>query len=451
MLPILQICSNPRKQFRNTFCIDVEAEKKFSTFNGYSDDNAWGESNNTDSWVRYALLWRTGVPTAIRSDNDQDNQVVSRRARWCGVVFALSATLTVLNVAPPFDISYRVRSEVVVSAARLDLLEETSQQNAEQVAVGNRKPAQLVGLKVLDTSRQAITGPIASEQEIALVEFDSVWSQMCSKDSHAGWIKAITRSTGIELQNSDLARQHRMAQWELATAEHYKNRHEFLTTETPTDAQSDGKTFSLATHSQPSNVPAGFASFTRPATGASAVDVAVHEALEGDVENAKSNLENTEVAWKELVDQSAGLVEIASEPEVSSQSHGIPIWMTLSILFVGIASGSLAGWIYFRLQSAGGYVPSNVADHLSDLGIPIAGTIHLPLDEQESRDPVSRFIRLLRSLRGILARNLIVISETTLGFWVLLIILRLSVDDLWRQVFVENPLAAFGRVAIGLP
>lgn len=389
------------------------------------------------------------MPAANRSGNIENNKIVSGRAVWCGLVFALSAVLTVLNFAPPFEISYRVRSEVVVAAAKLDQLEATSKKNADQVAMGYIQSAQLVGLKVLDTSSQTITTPIATEQEIALVEFDSVWSRMCSADAHAGWVKEITSSTDAELANSELAKQHRIAEWELQAAEHYRDRHEFLSSEVVEPETDDSQSFSLARNS--STAPTGFASFTRPALGTSTAQLAVQEALESDVANAKSNLKNTETAWEELIDQSVGLVEIASQPEVMTQTHGIPVWMTLSIVVLGICTGTLAGWFYFRLQSSGGYMPNKVADHLSDLGIPVAGRVQLLVDELELRDPTSRIIRLVRGVRGILARNLIVISETTLGFWVLLILLRLSVDGMWRQVLFDNPLAAFGRVAVGLP
>lgn len=387
---------------------------------------------------------------ATRSEISDSNQVVARRAIWCGIVFALSALLTVLNFAPPFEISYRVRSEVVVAAAKLGQLEASSKENASQVARGNLKPAQLVGLKVLDTSNQTISAPIATKQEIALVEFDSVWSHMCSTDAHDGWVKAITESTHAELQDSDLASQHRLAEWELLAAKHYRDRHEFLSGQAPSSDNSGGDSYSLANHSSSSNPPTGFASFTRPASSQGVNDL-VHAALEDDVTAAQEKLEQAAGAWEELIEQSVGLVEIASRPEVITQARGIPVWMTLSIIVLGISAGIIATGLYFRLQSSGGYDPAKVANHLSELGIPVAGHLHLPSDQLDLQGPVGRVIRLLRSVRGILARNLIVFSETTLGIWVLLILLRLSVDGMWRQVFLDNPLAALGRVAIGLP
>lgn len=406
-----------------------------------------------DVLARDGESWSVGVPNSYRDSRDSDGRLLRRHATWCGVVVALSVLFTTLNFFPPFPITYKVRSEAVISASRLNELEEKSRKDLEDLASGRIKPAQLVGLKVLDASSQAIEGPIPAEQDILLVEFNSVWSKHCSSDLHKKWLTAITSEPTDGIDKSEIAKQHRMAKWELEAAKHYRDRQEFLSDKAPLSTKDeDGKTFSLAT--TPNNkVSASFATYGRVVNEPTDAEESPEliASLDTDVRLASNFLEQTEHAWQQLIKKSSGLFQVASQPEIETDTRGIPVWMTLSILVVVTCSGASASWLYVRLQSAGGYTPNAIAQQLANEGIPSAGRISLPSEDDDSKGKISRLIKSTRSLGRLAACNLTKIGEFALGFWVLFIVLRLITDSMWRSVLVENPLAAFGRVIIGLP
>lgn len=386
-----------------------------------------------------------------------------RKATWCGIVFALAILLTVLNCFPPFDIHYHVKTQVVISAKRLAQLEEKAQADRQSVESGNYSRAQLMEVKILDRSTQPMSASAESrlssgaaysdqEQEIVLVELDSLWTAVCSGDVHRKWIDAITHIDSPEIDDSELAAKNRFAKWELAAAEHYANRHDFLESSSSTNPESTvstsgGRTFELV--NSPSGTPATLASFGTPVPATAQPDV--RRELEQQIAAASSLVEETELAWREHIEQSSGMVEISGKPVIETRASTIPVWMAASVLILGLSSGSIASWSWHRLQSGGAYDPNIIATQLEREGVPLAGQIALTGEEPMGNEWVNRAGKKVTEAGRGAARNLVRFSEYVLAFWVALIAIRILLDPMWRGVFYESPLAAFGRVLSGLP
>lgn len=409
----------------------------------------------------FGLVWRAHVGKT--EPNSIDHSQMTRKATWCGIVFALAVLLTVLNCFPPFDIHYHVKTQVVISAKRLSQLEEKAQKDRSAVESGQYSRAQLMDVKILDRSTQPMADPGAlllgsdegyseTEQEIVLVELDSLWTAACSGDVHRKWIDAITRIDSPEIDDSQLASENRFAKWELTVAKHYANRHEFLaasgsTNPGPAKPESSGRTFELASNT--SGTPASLASFGSPVPETAQSEV--REILDQQVAAASSLVEETELAWREHNEQSSGMVEISGTPVIDTRASTIPVWMAASVLILGLSSGSIASWSWHRLQSGGAYDPSMIATQLEREGVPMAGRIALAGEGASEDEWFSKAGRRATEASRSAARNLVRFSEYVLTFWVAMIAIRILLDPMWRSVFYESPLAAFGRALAGLP
>lgn len=404
-----------------------------------------------------------------------ESRRLMRRSAWCGVVCSLAVLLTALNAFPPFNIHYQVRSEIVISESRLEQLQQTVQRDLESVQKGELKEAHLVSARVLDRGFSPTSQLDGTTEDLALVEVNSVWMHRASDDAHQDWLTTLTRSTQPTEDHSQIARQRRTARWEADVAKQYLERHEFLADYSPPSSTGDGRTFELANHR--SSISASLASH-RPAShlpsiqhpnspqealsrspstaaGTQTSPAANHSEarskLAAELASAVQRARETEAALQLQIEQSAGLLQIASPPETTARSQGIPFWMAASVLVLGLATGSLTGWVQHRLQSGGAHIPKHVAKRLEIDGIPQLGEIHIPSDQVLQRDWLDVASRRANEASRRTGRHLIQIGEWVLGFWILFIGLRIIADPMWRNILLESPLAAFGRVLVGLP
>lgn len=377
-----------------------------------------------------------------------DSRLFMRRATWCGVVFALAVLISALNFFSPFEVHYRVRSEVVISVSRIAQLKELVSQDRD--VAEDKAGVHLVGVKVLDDGSRMAPPAGETRHEIALVEIESQWEEQCSAEAHHAWLEEITQAKTRIFDGTDLASQHRLARWELEAAKHYAERHDFLAKRQAPSVTNDGRSFELATASSRVGVPSTLAGYRKGQEISEGAD-AERAQLQEQVQLASQRVLQTELAWREQIEQSSGLLEVTSPMEVATNTVAIPFWMATSILVLGLASGSVAGWFQHRLQSGGVFEPVGVAEQLQREGVPVIGQIELPADHVEQNPWMETTTRRAGMASRRAARNLTRVSEWALGFWVLVIVARLALDPLWRGLFIESPLAAFGRLLTGLP
>jgi hypothetical protein len=384
-----------------------------------------------------------------RSDLTVESSVLVRRAAWCGIVFALAMVLTCLNFMPPIDVHYHVRSEVVVSETRLAQLREQAVRDRQALQKGELQQVQLLSVKVLDLAEpsEAETWTQTTDK-VVLVEVGSLWKGRCTAERHYAWLKNISKLDPIQLSSLPAASAARFARWELEAARHYQSQHEFLCAKelpqpdpTPgSDEQLPGRqTFQLASFSQPVDAPSA-----TPGPQA-AVDFSAE--LSAQIDEAQQRLAHAESSWLTAIEKSSGALQIAGLPVIAPRSTSIPLWLAASVLILGLATGSTAGWIQYRQHSGGACQPCRVAEQLALDSIPIAGTLRLPTVGGDS----STTLALPQQLVNRTARRMTRLSEWAVTFWVIIATGRFFLDSLWRDVLVESPLAALGRLMAGMP
>jgi hypothetical protein len=383
-----------------------------------------------------------------RSDLTVESSVLVRRATWCGVVFALAIVLTCLNFMPPIDVRYHVRSQVVVSEARLAQLRDQAVSDRQAVQQGELKRVQLLSVKVLDLAEPSETDTWTKPTEkVVLVEVGSLWQGRCTAERHFTWLKNVSKLDPAKLTNFPAASAARFARWELEVARHYQSQYQFLCDkQLPASADATGEqegipgrqTFQLASFSQPVDTPP-------TATNVPAVDNTA--SLAAQVADAQARLKQAESSWLSAIESSSGPLQIASLPDIAPRSTSIPLWMAASVLILGLATGTTAGWLQYRQHSGGACQPCRVAEQLALDSIPIAGTLRLPAIGLATSSPLAMPQRLIHRT----ARRLNRFSEWAVTFWVVIATGRFFLDSLWRDVLVESPLAALGRLMAGMP
>lgn len=357
-----------------------------------------------------------------RRELSSDMSQFPRGVLWGGIVFALAAVLTCLNCLPPTSVRYHVHSKIVVSQPRLEQLRQLAASDRAAVKRGEHKRVQLLSVKVLDQSAQPGAGESDDEArgQVVLVEVGTLWNTRCTLERHFAWFNRISQVAPEKLVNSKAAQAVRFARWELATAEHYQAQHQFLVAKQPQLPEEvitpEATPPEVATSTRPTFA---LASYQPEQTGSPATDgaadpsveaahlVEVHQAQQqhtANVARARANLVQAELAWQRELERSSGALQIASVPAVLPRSTGLAWWMSASVLVLGMAAGSLAGWLHLRHW----------------LG-PRTG------------------------------RRLTRLSEWTLAFWVVLAVGRFFADALWRDVLVDSPLSALGRLMAGMP
>ncbi|MEO8269327.1 MAG: hypothetical protein ABI557_06385 [Aureliella sp.] len=424
------------------------------------------------------------MASSNRSQVAVESNALMRRATWCGVVSSLAMILTFLNFLPPVSVHYHVRSKVVVSETRLAQLRDLAVVDREAVKHGEQKPIQLMSVKVLDLAEQEQSVDCEpTKEKVVLIEVGTLWSSRCTPERHFTWLKTISKIDPSRIADATAATQVRLARWELEAAQHYKSQFTYLgekptlaadatinadaiadagkphnTSASPKVEQSDAaaagstKTFQLASYSDSPDSTA--------ANGIAARKQAVHNSpaahsqtagdfglqLDEQIILATEQLKQSEAAWQDAIDRSSGALQIAGLPIIASRSTSIPFWMAASILVLGLAAGSTAGWFQHRSYSGGTYQAERVAEQLALDSVPIAGRLVLAKSEHQTSISSSGPTTLARA-----GHRLTQFAEYALTFWVIIAIARFFLDSVWRDVLVNSPLAALGRMLAGMP
>ncbi len=351
------------------------------------------------------------MASSNRSQTSVESNVLIRRATWCGLVFALAMVLTFLNFLPPVGVQYHVRSKVVVSETRLAQLRDLAMADREAVKRGENKRIQLMSVKVLDLAEQEQSADSEpTDEKVVLIEVGTLWSSRCTPERQFTWLNNISKINPSRLAGANAATQVRLARWELEAAQHYKSQFDyfgekaslFAESEMDTTADSPAPGVSNTTVVGSNSAAAGMrpafqlASFndlskTNAVVQRTTIDGAGHNAHAADgellhnfgrqlneqVALATEQVRQSEDAWHEAIERSSGVLQIAGLPVIAPRSTSIPFWMAASILALGLAAGSTAGWFQHRSNSGGAYQAEQVAEQLTLNAVPIAGRLIL--------------------------------------------------------------------------
>lgn len=429
-----------------------------------------------------------------------ESNVLMRRAAWCGVVFALAIILTFLNFMPPVSVKYHVRSKMVVSESRLEKLRELALADRMAVKRDVDRDILLMSVKVLDLAEQEHSaGSEPTDEKVVLIEVGTLWGSRCTAERHYQWLNSISKIAPSKLSQASAAQAARLARWELEAAEHYQSQFAFLAAkevlppESPVVSASEQSTantaeantaeagkpraFQLASYTEASssspssstpsnssqssyslpdstfvsaiNVPEQSASHTTAENVAkkAAEDARKYELqLNAQVNLAKERVQKTEMAWMEVIEQSSGTLQIASVPVIAPRSTSIPFWMAASILVLGLAAASTVGWCQHRGHSGGTFHARQVAEQLALHSVPTAGRLVLSKSEHQSTITSTGPLTVAR-----VGHSLTRLGEWGLTFWVIIAVSRFFLDSIWRDVLINSPLAAFGRLLAGMP
>ncbi len=416
-----------------------------------------------------SILGEQPLAATVRSETGVESSVLMLRATWCGVVFALATVLTALNFVPPFHIEYHVHSKVVVSETRLAQLRELAIADRQAVQKGEKKRIQLLSVKVLDLAEQTDSlGPESTAEQVILIEVGTLWRHRCTPQRHFTWLSNISKVGPARIASLPAAQTSRFARWNLQAAEHYQTQYKYLSSKQPlledlppvnVASNQSPPGFQLAGFSQPTTTPANRTSemAVQPASAAgseqsSAVGVSnpisnqeFELQLSDQIKTAQEVIKQADVEVLAELERSSGTLQIAGVPVIAARSTSIPLWMAASILIVGLATGSTAGWFQYRAQSGGIYQPQQVAEQLALDSIPLVASLVLP--STDSRLPGAASAEVVR--QG--GRHLGGLSEWVLTGWVAIAVARFLFDSVWRDVLVNSPLAALGRMLAGMP
>ncbi len=434
------------------------------------------------------------MASSHHSQNAVESNVLIRRATWCGVVFSLALVLTFLNFLPPVGVQYHVRSKAVVSEARLAKLRNVAMADRQTVKHGETKPIQLLSVKVLDLAVPEPSAELESANDkVVLIEIGTLWTHRCTAERHFKWLKDASQLDSTQLSGVHAATQARLARWELEAAQHYKSQFDYLSAKpcqlvdssadaTAAAVADSGAATSENSANQASAMevnPAGagehqafqLASYSEPAETSTASEktpgeearqtppVANSEPARGNELNeeferqlteqiaiAQAQVEQAEATWREVVDRSSGALQVAGLPVIAPRSTSIPFWMAASILILGLAAGSTTGWFQYRSYSSGAYQAERVAEQLTLDAIPVVGRMVLAKAEYETCISGNASTFVARA-----GRRLSRIAEYALTFWVVIAACRFFLDSVWRDVLINSPLAALGRMLSGMP
>lgn len=437
------------------------------------------------------------MATSIRSEFAMESNVLMRRAAWCGAVFSLAVVLTFLNFMPPVSVKYHVRSKMVVSETRLEKLRELALADRNAVRQDCAKDILLMSVKVLDLAEQENTAGLEpTDEKVVLIEAGTLWSSRCTTERHYQWLNSISKIAPNKLAQASAAQAVRSARWELEAAEHYQSQFAFLAAkevlppESPvvmaaeqsssnaavssTAAGGKPRTFQLASYTEASSsdpTSTDLPSSTLPnsssadsglteATLTSVVKVQEQNASQSGAEDArkfelelktqvnlaKERVQQTERVWMDEIERSSGTLQIASVPLIAPRSTSIPFWMAASILVLGLASASTIGWCQYRGYSGGAFHAGQVAEQLALHSVPTAGRLVISKSDHQTAISSTGPLTVARIGHGLTR-----IGEWGLTFWVIIAVSRFFLDAIWRDVLINSPLAAFGRMLAGMP
>jgi hypothetical protein len=365
---------------------------------------------------------------------------------WCGLVFALALVLTAINLLPPAPVGYRVSTRMFASPQRLEVLKRKLMAHASAAPGG----PQLLGIDMLDAEPQAVDRAKPLSDPLTLIEVRSLWPTRTDSHQVHQWLNALTEPDQRSLSKVDAANAERFARWEFETAQHYLKH--FRHTRRRFVEQEEGQQATLT--SAADGPPTRFASLSstpsdisQPQTSAAAD--AVEARLVQEVQQAAAREKTIASAAQEQALKLSGILTLAGSPRVRAQPNRVPTAMVLSIIVLGLAGGAIGGWAHHRAQSGGIFYAAEVARSMDDLGLPTLGVLHIAgAGLQATAGHVQRRVTHFR--RWAIQKSL-TLTEWIVMFWCMAIAIRLVLDPVWRTMLLDNPLAALGRLFVGLP
>ncbi len=418
----------------------------------------------------------------------KDNALLGRSV-WCGMVCAVAAVVTVVNLLPPAGVAYRVTNQIVVSPKRYDLLKAELKKPQP-----SSTEATLINVRLLDESpHRRIADPNDSQ---VLLEVSSIWTSRTSMQRVQKWLGSISTLDEHAVSHIEAARVQRFARWEVETREQYLRQHrEALLakrnaeSDSPAsglaDAGSSKYSSNIKLASSPNKPRLKFATLGAGSEAASdaAIDLSSSTAstestsstsTEGTLElsgpqgqedaspsdefekqlqieldaarRAEQNV-TSEVANQAM--QASGKLTLAGSARVHAVPERMPRNQVLSIIVLAFAVGALGGWVNHRAQSGGTFRAVDVSRSLQLLGLPVLGNVQLPTSELAGIE--GEVTRRFTDVRRWLMQQCLALAELAVLFWCLAILIRMVLDPLWRGLVWENPLSGLARLFVGLP
>lgn len=401
-----------------------------------------------------------------------------RQSIWCGTVVALSVVFAALNLLPPVDIYYEVSGKVLLEPIRVKGLVSNLKSSIDWSQSIRLKDFQVLDRSDLSHSRfssascQGLPDPDGCQSainptDVLLLNVKSLWTKRGNYREFHSWLETVTRPQLPPVPETELDRSIRMARWELSAARHYAAQHLFLAGDTASSSKdSQTGTFRLVSADgskgpvdisskkytpTPASVPDASALVSQDPVGSAALQDAESLALDQSVAKAEARLAGLERERSQALSQSMGTLQITDALRERPLAGKIPLWMALSVIVLGLASGTIAGGLQSRLQSGGIYEPLEVAHQLTGRGLKIVSHIQLPTDQLESSDWLEMASQQASGAGRRTARHITLLAECGLALWFMLIVGRFMMDPIWRLVLLDSPLAAFGRLLSGLP
>jgi len=379
---------------------------------------------------------------------------------WCGLVFSVALVLTAINMMPPTPVGYRVSSQVIASPQRLDVLKRyLLSHSVGDVATRPDEP-RLLGIKVLGNHAETNSSQHRAHHEpLMLVEVRSLWPSRTDSERVHHWLNKLSEPDQRVISQVDAANAERFARWEMQAAEHYlkhfrhtRRRYVEQDAQELADASVGGTGELVSTADGP---PARFASLaTTPAPEAALrASAAGSEDIEArlvqQLEQATAREQSATAAVQEQALKVSGILSLAGSARVRAQPGRTATMTVLSILVLAFAGGAIGGWTHHRAQSGGIFHAAEVARNMDVLGLPTLGVIHIASASLQTA--TTEVHRRVSSFRRWAMKKSLSLTEMVVLFWCMAIAIRLVLDPLWRTMLWDNPLAALGRLFIGLP
>lgn len=379
----------------------------------------------------------------------QDRNLLTKSI-WCGLVFSLALVLTAINLLPPAPVGYRVSTRMFASPQRLEVLKRKLMIHSAGNASAAPDQPQLLGIAMLDAEPQASDRAKPLSDPLTLIEVRSLWPSRTDSHQVHQWLNALSEPDQRTLSRVDAASAERFARWEVETAEHYlkhfrHTRHKFV-------EQEDGQPATLT--SATDGPPTRFASLSStPAEAGQSQTSTAAEAVEArlvrELQQAASREKTVAAAVQEQALKLSGIVTLAGSPHVRAQPSRVPSAMVLSIVVLGLAGGAIGGWAHHRAQSGGIFYAAEVARSMDVLGLPTLGVLHIAGAGMHAT--AGHMQRRVTHFRRWAIQKSVALTEWIVMFWCMAIAIRLVLDPVWRTMLVDNPLAALGRLFVGLP
>ncbi|MEM7479386.1 MAG: hypothetical protein AAF483_30755 [Planctomycetota bacterium] len=357
---------------------------------------------------------------------------------WCGTVFGLSVLIVSLNIFPPSNVEYDVNTKILVASTQLPWIEDAVTEESSEIY----DSAPQIHLESMEDLKVADGLELRGQQsqEYRQVALKSIWSQRWTEERHEAWIADLTQPNAQQIDQTEYARELRLANWEVTAARHYLDRETYLSQPSPSSSSMPN----MVLASESGSTKGGFASFQKPAKN-------VIFELEHNLQSKVSTQQLAHDSWQQQLENSRAFYQIVETPKVSLRIAVIPTLILVSIFSIGIFSGASASLLHHRIQSGGSYSPKIVAQQLVRLGLPLVGQVEVSDPLQNDLKASNILGRLFQQFLRLCIQNLTKIGEWILAFWVLLLLCRLLTDELWRQLVLQQPLVALSQLFIGLP